>query len=136
MENRVKQAAVRGLIVAGLMAGGTSLAVAPHSAAVFDASQQKVISGTVKKFDYSNPHTWVWLDVPNDQGGVDTWGVEGMSPNYLNRRGWTRTTLKPGDKLTITIRPMKNGEKGGMWVTAKRPDGEVLLMNGEIKDPN
>lgn len=136
MENRVKQAAVRGLIVAGLMAGGTSLAVAHHSAAVFDASQQKVISGTVKKFDYSNPHTWVWLDVPNDQGGVDTWGVEGMSPNYLNRRGWTRTTLKPGDKLTITIRPMKNGEKGGMWVTAKRPDGEVLLMNGEIKDPN
>jgi hypothetical protein len=136
MENRVKQAAVRGLIVAGLMTGGTSLAVAHHSAAVFDASQQKVISGTVKKFDYSNPHTWVWLDVPNDQGGVDTWGVEGMSPNYLNRRGWTRTTLKPGDKLTITIRPMKNGERGGMWVTAKRPDGEVLLMNGEIKDPN
>lgn len=119
-----------------LMAGGTSLAVAHHSAAVFDASQQKEITGTVKKFDYSNPHTWVWLDVPNDQGGVDTWGVEGMSPNFLNRRGWTRTTLKPGDKLTITIRPMKNGEKGGMWITAKRPDGEVLLMNGPIKDAN
>ena len=134
MKNRVKQAAVRGLMIAILIGGGTSLAVAHHSAAVFDASQQKVISGTVKKFDYSNPHTWVWLDVPNDQGGSDTWGVEGMSPNYLNRRGWTRTTLKPGDKLTITIRPMKNGEKGGMWVTAKRPNGDVLLMNGEIKD--
>jgi len=126
--------ALKGIVIVGLMTGGTSLAVAHHSAAVFDAAQQKTITGTVKKFDYSNPHTWVWLDVANDQGGVETWGVEGMSPNYLNRRGWTRTTLKPGDKLTITIRPMKNGEKGGMWVTAKRPDGEVLLMNGEIKD--
>ena len=86
----------------------------------------------MKKFDYTNPHTWVWLDVPNEQGGVDTWGVEGMSPNFLNRRGWTRTTLKPGDKLTITIRPMKNGEKGGMWISAKRPDGEVLLMAGDV----
>jgi len=134
MKNRAISAAIRGLVIVGLIAGGTSLAVAHHSAAAFDQTMEKVITGTVKKFDYSNPHTWVWLDVPNDQGGVETWGVEGMSPNYLNRRGWTRTTLKPGDKLTITLRPMKNGEKGGMWVSAKRPDGEVLFMNGPIKD--
>ena len=136
MRNKVMQAAVRGLVIVSLIAGGTSVVLAHHSAAAFDSTQQKEITGIVKKFDYSNPHTWVWLDVPNDQGGVDTWGVEGMSPNYLNRRGWTRTTLKPGDKLTITIRPMKNGEKGGMWVKATRPSGEVLLMNGDIKDPN
>jgi hypothetical protein len=129
------KAARRVLIIASLVIGGTSLAVAHHSAAVFDSASQKVISGTVKKFDYSNPHTWVWLDVPNDQGGVDTWGVEGMSPNYLARRGWTRNTLKPGDKLTITVRPLKNGDKGGMWINAKRPNGEVLLMNGPITDP-
>jgi hypothetical protein len=116
------------------MAGGASVAMAHHSAAIFDASQTKVITGTVKKFDYSNPHTWVWLDVTNDQGQVETWGVEGMSPNFLNRRGWTRTTLKPGDKLSVTIRPMKDGQKAGMWISGKRPDGEVLLMNGEIKD--
>jgi hypothetical protein len=134
MKNRVMHAAVRGLMILSLTAGGASLALAHHSAAAFDSTQQKEITGIVKKFDYSNPHTWVWLDVPNDQGGVDTWGVEGMSPNYLNRRGWTRTTLKPGDKLTITLRPMKNGDKGGMWISGKRPTGEVLLMNGEIKD--
>ena len=127
-------AAVKGLLIVSLIAGGASLALAHHSAAVFDASQQKQITGTVTKFDYSNPHTWVWLAVPNDQGGMDTWGVEGMSPNYLNRRGWTRMTLKPGDKLTITIRPMKNGDKGGMWIKGTRPDGEVLMMNGEPKD--
>src|SRR3954454_16837048 len=102
-------------LAASLLASGATVASAHHSAAAFDASTSKVISGTVKKFDYSNPHTWVWLDVPNDQGGVDTWGVEGISPNYLNRRGWSRTTLKAGDKLTITVRPMKNGEKAGMW---------------------
>jgi hypothetical protein len=134
MKTKLMQVLVRGLAIVSLIAGGTSLAVAHHSAAAFDSAQQKVIAGTVKKFDYSNPHTWVWLDVANDQGVVETWGVEGMSPNFLNRRGWTRTTLKPGDKLTITIRPMKNGEKGGMWISAKRPDGEVLLMNGEAKE--
>lgn len=121
-------------MTAMLIVGGAGMALAHHSAAIFDASTQKVLTGTVKKFDYSNPHTWVWIEVANDQGGTELWGVEGMSPNYLNRRGWSRTTIKPGDKLTITIRPMKDGEKAGMWVRATRPDGEVLLMNGEIKD--
>jgi hypothetical protein len=121
-------------LAATLLASAATVASAHHSAAAFDATTDKVLSGTVKKFDYSNPHTWVWIDVPNDKGGVDTWGVEGMSPNYLNRRGWTRQTLKPGDKLTITIRPMKNGDHGGMWVKAQRPDGEVLMMNGDAKE--
>jgi hypothetical protein len=122
-------------IAAGLSLGLSGLALAHHSFAAFDVTTQKEITGTVKKFDYTNPHTWVWLDVPNDHGGVDTWGFEGMSPNYLGRRGWTRATLKPGDKLTITYRPMKDGEKGGMWVSGKRPGGEVLMMGGAITDP-
>lgn len=128
------QAIIRGLLVGILIAGGTSVALAHHSAAIFDATQTKVITGVVKKFDYSNPHTWVWLDVTDDQGKVETWGVEGMSPNFLSRRGWNRNTLKPGDKLSVTIRPMKDGQKAGMWLRGQRPDGEVLLMNGEIKD--
>lgn len=128
------QAIVRGLLAASLIAGGTGVALAHHSAAIFDATQTKVITGVVKKFDYANPHTWVWLDVTTEQGKVETWGVEGMSPNFLSRRGWNRNTLKPGDKLSVTIRPMKDGEKAGMWIRGQRPDGEVLLMNGEIKD--
>jgi len=136
MKNSLMQVVIRGFAIVSLTVGGTSLALAHHSFAAFDVSQQKEITGTVKKFDYSNPHTWIWLDVPNDQGGVDTWGVEGMSPNYLNRRGWTRTTLKPGDKLTIVVRPMKNGEKGGMWMSGKRANGEVLMMFNDIKDSN
>lgn len=134
MTKTATQAIVRGLLAASLIAGGTGVALAHHSAAIFDATQTKVITGVVKKFDYANPHTWVWLDVTDEQGKVETWGVEGMSPNFLSRRGWNRNTLKPGDKLSITIRPMKDGEKAGMWIRGQRPDGEVLLMNGEIKD--
>lgn len=122
------------LMWAAALLCSAGVALAHHSAAAFDSSQTE-ISGTVKKFDWTNPHSWVWIDVPNAQGGVDTWGVEGMSPNYLARRGWTRTTLKPGDKLTITIRPMKTGEKAGMWISATRPNGEVLRMGGAITDP-
>lgn len=123
------------ILVVTLLAGASAVALAHHSFAAFDTTTSKVITGKVKKFDWTNPHTWVWLDVTNDKGGTDTWGIEGMSPNYLGRRGWSRETLKVGDPLTVTIRPMKDGEKGGMWVSAKRPNGETLMMGGAITDP-
>jgi hypothetical protein len=110
-------------------------AAAHHSVAVFDTGVQKDLTGTVKKVDWTNPHTWIWIEVPNPEGGSDTWGVEGMSPNFLERRGWTRNTIKPGDKLTITIRPLRDGGKAGMWMSAKRPDGAVLRMGGPVTDP-
>ena len=131
----MKRGIPRIIIAAGLIAGGAGLALAHHSFAAFDVSTQRTVTGTIKKFDWTNPHTWVWLDVVNEQGAVETWGIEGMSPNYLARRGWTRTTLKAGDKITVTVRPMKNGEKGGMFVNANRPGGETLVMGGEITDP-
>lgn len=130
MKSKLQRAIERLILFAGLAAAGTGLAVAHHSFAAFDINAQKTVTGTVKKFDYTNPHSWIWLDVPNEQGGVDTWGFEGMSPNYLSRRGWTRNTLKPGDKLTVTFRPLRDGGKGGMFVSAKRPEGEVLTMTG------
>jgi Family of unknown function (DUF6152) len=131
MKSSLRQAA----LIAAFVAGGATVAVAHHSFAAFDVTTQKEVTGTVKKFDWTNPHTWVWIDVANDHGGADTWGFEGMSPNFLERRGWNRNTLKPGDKITVTFRPMKDGKSGGMWVSGKRPDGEVLLMGGAITEP-
>src|SRR5580704_11386022 len=128
MNSSIKRAAGELLIIATVIVGWTTLAVAHHSYSAFDMANQKTVSGTIKKFDWTNPHTWVWLDVVNEQGVVETWGIEGMSPNYLARRGWTRNTLKPGDKLSVTVRPMKSGEKGGMFVNAKTPGGETLVM--------
>jgi Family of unknown function (DUF6152) len=115
-----------------LVAGGT--ASAHHSFAPFDLTKEKTITGTVSKFEWTNPHSWIWVDVPNEKGGVDSWAVEGMSPNYLARRGWTKTTLKPGDKVTIAVRPLKSGENGGMFVRATLADGRVLTQSGQPTD--
>jgi hypothetical protein len=103
---------------------------AHHSFAMFNMTEEKTITGTVKQVEWTNPHIWIWIDVPNDKGSVDLYGFEGMSPNFLERRNWTRTTLKAGDKITVTFRPLRNGKNGGMFVTGKMPSGTVLTMGG------
>jgi hypothetical protein len=105
-------------------------ALAHHSFAVFDMQAQKTITGTVKRVDWTNPHIWIWMDVANDKGGMDIYGFEGMSPNFLNRRGWTRTTLKAGDTLTVVYRPLRDGTNGGMFMSTKLADGTMLTMGG------
>jgi hypothetical protein len=103
-------------------------ALAHHSFEMFDSTRTITLTGTIKDFQWTNPHTWTWIDVPNDKGGVDTWGIEGMSPNYLGRRGWTKNTLKQGDKVTITVFPLKDGLKGGTFLHATLPDGHEMVM--------
>jgi hypothetical protein len=122
----------RGLIAAlgaavFAIAGGAS---AHHSFAVFDMSQQKTIEGTVSDFQWTNPHTWTWVDVKNDDGSVTKYGFEGMSPNFLGRRGWSKNTLKPGDHVKITYAPLKNGEPGGTFLRATLQDGKEMVMFG------
>ena len=124
---------VPAFIIGGLAAVGVTLS-AHHSFAPFDLSMEKTITGTVSRFEWTNPHSWIWVDVPNDKGGVDTWAVEGMSPNYLARRGWTKSTLKPGEKVSISVRPLRNGQNGGMFVRATLADGRVLTQTGPPKD--
>lgn len=107
-----------------------SLAYAHHSFTMFDMTTTVVLEAKVKEFQWTNPHTFAWLEVANKQGGVDTWGIEGMSPNYLGRRGWTKNTLKPGDKITVTIYPLKDGQKGGTFLRCKLADGREMVMFG------
>lgn len=127
---RIGKAVLGTAALAGLIAAISTVATAHHGFALFDTSTQRTITGTVREFQWTNPHTWVWLDVPNDKGGVDIWGFEGMSPNFLGRRGWTRNTLKPGDKITVTYFGLKDGQKGGAFLRCKRPNGEELKMFG------
>src|SRR5215831_12302542 len=117
-------------IAAALIAAFSIPVAAHHSFAAFDVTTQKTISGTVKEVQWTNPHIWLWIDVPNDKGSADTFGFEGMSPNFLARRGWTRTTLKVGDKVTVNYRPMKDGSHGGMFMSGKMATGKVLTMGG------
>jgi len=113
--------------VLGLAAGS---AAAHHSFSVFNMQTQIEITGTVKEVQWTNPHIWVWIDVTGENGEVVTWGLEGMSPNFLARRGWTRTTLEVGDEVTVRLNPLNNGEPGGMFVQTTTPDGTVLSMGG------
>ena len=108
---------------------------AHHSFAAFDVTAQKSVTGTVNKVDWTNPHIWLWIDVADDKGGADTYGFEGMSPNFLARRGWTRTTLKTGDKITVSFRPLKDGKNGGMFMTGKMSDGKILTGGGATDAP-
>ena len=111
-----------------LMASAGS-ALAHHSYAMFDPSKEVKLSGTIKSFYWTNPHSAIEIDVQNPQGGVDTWGVECNSPNNLARMGWKSTSLKPGDKVTISIHPLRSGEHGGSFMYVTFPDGHTL---GEI----
>ena len=103
-------------------------AAAHHSFEMFDMSKAVTITGTIKDFQWTNPHTFTFVDVPNDKGGVDTWALEGMSPNFLGRRGWTKHTLSPGDKVTIQLAPLKDGQKGGTFLKATLADGKEMVM--------
>jgi hypothetical protein len=107
-----------------------NLATAHHSFSVFNMQEDVSITGTVKEVQWTNPHIWVWVDVTNEDGSVTTWGLEGMSPNFLARRGWSRTTLEAGDEVTVSLRPLKSGEPGGMFMSTTAPDGTVLSMGG------
>jgi hypothetical protein len=96
-------------------------AYAHHSTAMFDFGKTVEISGTIKSFEWTNPHTWTVVTV-----GKADYGLEGMSPNYLSRNGWSKRTLKMGDKVTMKVHPLKDGRKGGFMVSVTLPDGKVL----------
>ena len=104
----------------------SSPASAHHSAAGIDRTKTLVVSGTVKEFRWTNPHSWIDIDVPNDKGVIQTWSVEMTSPAFLVRAGWKSSTIKTGDKVSITLRPFKNGDPGGLFVSVTLPDGQVL----------
>ena len=118
-------------MTAALMCGLSSAAGAHHSAApVFDLDSEKTVTGVVTLVEWTNPHIWVYLEVRNASGQVEKFAFEGMSPNYLARRGWTKTSLQTGTKITVTFRPLKDGRSGGMFMTGKLEDGRVLTSGG------
>jgi len=99
---------------------------AHHSPVMFDRTVTKTIVGTVVKFTWTNPHSAIQLDVPNDGGGVDRWGVELGSPQSMARNGWRSNIIKAGDKVTVVVNPLKSGEFGGIFVSLTLPDGRTL----------
>jgi Family of unknown function (DUF6152) len=84
------------------------------------------VAGTFPKFQYTNPHSWLLVDVTNKDGSVTTWGFEAEGPSTLMQRQIRPSDFPFGTKLTITGNPMKDGRPGAMWVKAVRADGKVF----------
>jgi hypothetical protein len=100
---------------------------AHHSPAVFDRTKELKLTGTVTAFKWQNPHTFLELDVKNAKGVVENWAVEMTSPTYLVRAGWKNNTVKAGDKVTVTVNPVKEGDvKAGIFKSILLSDGRVL----------
>ena len=101
--------------------------LAHHSAAMFEPQKTITVEGTVKEFQYTNPHSWLLVDVKNKDGSITTWGFEAEGPSTLGRAGIRPSDLKAGTKLTITGHPMKDGQPAAIWLDAVRADGKRLV---------
>ena len=113
-------------VVLGLSGlAAVSGAVAHHSAAMFDFTKTATVAGTVKQYQWTNPHGWLYLTVRQPDGADVEYGVELTSPNLLMRRGWRPTTFKAGDKVTVVTNPMRDGSAAGRVVSVTKEDGSV-----------
>jgi hypothetical protein len=113
------------LALAAAMSAATPV-LAHHSYSMFDNMKEVKLVGTVKEFQWTNPHVWIQVVVDEPGGAKTEWSIEGAGLNTLIRQGWTRNTIKAGEKITTTINPMRNGDKGGALVRMWMPDGRVL----------
>ena len=109
-------------------------AAAHHSFTMFDQTKQLTITGTVTEFQWTNPHAYIEIDVPDESGAIKHWAIEMGSPSILQQSGWKFSNLKKGDKTTLVINPLKDGRPGGFLNTATLPDGRVL-GNGPGRGP-
>ena len=120
---RVRTLALFALLTPLAIAGPT---LAHHSFAMFDMKKDVTMQGVVTDFKWTNPHAWMHVDVTDRSGARANWAIEMTSPNNLVLSGWRRSSLKPGDKVTVTHHPLLNGKPGGSLVKVVLPGGAVL----------
>jgi hypothetical protein len=125
MERIMKALAVGGM-AAVLFAAP---AVAHHAFAMFDQSKVVYLSGTVKQFEFVNPHAWLQVAIVNDKGDPVTWSFEGGSPSELVSLGWAPDHPRVGEAIEVGFRPMKDGSRGGQLMSVKFPNGQKVCSN-------
>jgi len=101
-------------------------AISHHSNSAYQVEKVVEITGIVKEWRWSNPHTWLYLTVDDPKEGKVEWAVEGRAPGVLGRAGWDRTILKPGEKVTVHMSPAKDGSKVGIIARITKADGTIL----------
>jgi Family of unknown function (DUF6152) len=115
-------------LLAASLFGGWLPARAHHGAAEYDNTKTISLQGTVTNLQYLNPHALILFTVKDDKGQTTEWTAELQSPNLLSRRGWSRSTLKPGDQIVVTGHPVKNG--------AKAMTGQKVVFTDGRETPN
>jgi hypothetical protein len=118
-------------IVAIAIAAGAGPVSAHHSFALYDRNKTLTLKGSVKTFQWTNPHVVIWVVVQPEGGGdPQEWSVETTSPGVLTRSGWTRHSLKPGDRVSIEFNPLRDGSHGGGLNSVTLLDtGQKLVAN-------
>ncbi len=124
----LRDKAVAIVISAGLAALLTvyPIALAHHSNAMFDKSEVRQATATVKEFQWTNPHVWIQVYLENDDGEVEEWSIEGGGPNTLFRKGWRPNSFKPGAIVEFKFYPMHDGSNAALFVGARFASGETL----------
>ena len=109
--------------------------VAHHGAAALDTGKQITLKGTVTEWTWSNPHCFLQFDAKDDTGAVRNWAVETQNPTAMTQRGWSRTSFKAGDTVTVTIEPVKNGQPIGRILTVVVANGQSLVAATPTSTP-
>jgi len=104
-----------------------------HGNAAYDLNRPIALKATVTEFVWSNPHVQIYFDVKDDKGNIVHWASETVSPGMLSRAGWSKNELKPGDRITITVGPSKNGAPVGYALKIVLSDGKELIL-GQGRD--
>jgi hypothetical protein len=104
--------------------------LAHHSFAMFDLTKEMTLVGTIKEVQFTNPHVWIQVMVPNARGAQVEWSIEAGAPGMLLRTGWKPSSLKSGDPVTIVTHPARNGTTNGSLVRVTLADGRVLGPGG------
>jgi hypothetical protein len=130
MRSLCRPAAARQLVVAAVMLLSGGAVAAHHSFAMFDSVNKTTITGTVTRFEWTNPHVFIEIDVPGQNGANTHWSVELGSPSILLRAGWKFSDVKPGQKVTAIVNPLRDGRPGGMLYRLTLPDGRRLGNGG------
>lgn len=110
-------------------------AQAHHSGAMFEPEKVITLEGTVKEFEYTNPHSWLYVTVRDAQGAETVWGFESEGPSALMRAGIKPNALRPGDQVTVQTRPLRDGRPAGAWVSVTKTDGTVLNPRRSVPTP-
>jgi hypothetical protein len=128
-------ARISGFLAALLLASTAISVSAHHSAAPFDMSKQLTLEGTVEKWMWANPHSWLYVRVAKADGSQEVWGIEAGSTGMLARSGWGAYDMKPGDKVTITYSPEREGKPIGLLWNVKLPTGRMLIGGAGAPPP-